>query len=325
MNWHLFAFVMALAISFVVTPWVRNLAIRLRVMVHPGGRRVHTRPMPLWGGIAIFAGYMLTCLALMKVVGVRPGIWVPMLGVLVSGAVVFTMGLLDDMKELSAAVQTGIIVGAALILMTFGVRIQYLSSPFGHVHMLILGGVASWIITLCWIFAVTKTIDFMDGLDGLAAGIGAIAAGVLAIMSFYDASRHPDQTLVALMAAALCGACVGFLRYNFNPAKIFMGTGGSQFIGFTLAAISIIGAFKATAAIAIALPILVFGVPIFDGVFVMVRRFIKRQPIYVADKSHLHHRLLKRGFSHKQAVIVIYGICFVCSAAFLVIFWLSRR
>jgi len=211
------------------------------------------------------------------------------------------------------------IILSPLLLMTFGVRIQFLTNPFGG-NMILLPPVISWILTLSWIFAVTKTIDFMDGLDGLAAGIGAIASGVLAIMAYYSNQPH-----VALMAAALCGACIGFLRFNFNPAKIFMGTGGSQFIGFALGAISVIGAFKVAAAMAIALPVLVFGVPIFDAAFVIIKRLSNGQPLYIADKSHLHHRLMQKGLSHKQAVYVIWGISILLGIAALAIFSYIKR
>ena len=318
MHWPLFAFVIALAISYLATPQVRRLAVRLNIMVQPGGRRVHTRPMPLWGGIAIFGAFAFTSLIAMRA-GVDPSLRAPIIGIVVSGALVLTVGLLDDMKEFSAAIQSLLIIGAAIVLMTFGVRIQFLSNPF-RPDMLALGGVVSWLATIIWVFAITKTVDFMDGLDGLAAGIGAIAAGILAIMAYYSVQPH-----VALMAAALCGACVGFLRFNFNPAKIFMGTGGSQFIGFALAAISIVGAFKIATAMAIALPILVFGVPIFDAIFVVIKRFMDKRPVHVADQSHLHHRLLRRGLSHKQVVLVIYSFCLVAGGIALALLLWSRR
>ncbi len=319
MNWPVFAFILALAISFMATPWVRRLAIRLNVMAQPGGRRVHTQPMPLWGGIAIFGAFTLTCLLIMKLGGAYSGFRFPILGVVVSGALILTIGLLDDMREFGAWIQAILILCATVVLITFGVRIQFLSNPFGQTAMIALGGFTSWLVTLLWVFAVTKTVDFMDGLDGLAAGIGAIAAGILAIMAHYAVQPH-----VALMAAALSGACVGFLRFNFNPAKIFMGTGGSQFVGFALAALSIIGAFKVAVAMAIALPILVFGVPILDGVFVVLKRFAGRRPIHVGDRTHLHHRLLERGLTQKQAVVVIYIICLILGGAALAVFWLSR-
>lgn len=319
MTWNISVFAIALVVSYLLTPFVRSIAVKLNIMVQPGGRRVHSRPMPLWGGIAIFAAFSIACLIISKIGGSALNPSVPMIGVIVSGALILTVGLLDDIKELSAGVQALAIVTAALILTTFGVKIQFLSNPFGHPPMFILGSVVSIFITVVWVFAVTKTIDFMDGLDGLAAGIGAIAAGILAIMAYY--SKQPN---VALMAAALSGACIGFLRFNFNPAKIFMGTGGSQFIGFALAAISIIGAFKVAAAMAIALPILVFGVPILDGAFVIFKRILNRQPVHIADKSHLHHRLLEKGLSHKQVVLVIYAMCIVLGGAALVLLLLTR-
>ena len=318
MHWPLLAFLLALGISYLATPQVRRLAVRLNVMAQPGGRRVHTRPMPLWGGIAIFGAFALTCLVVMRF-GVDPTLKAPILGIVVAGALVLTVGLLDDMKEFSAAIQALLIIGAAIVLMTFGVRIQFLSNPF-HPTMLVLPVIVSWLVTITWVFAITKTVDFMDGLDGLAAGIGAIAAGILAIMANYAVQPH-----VALMAAALSGACVGFLRFNFNPAKIFMGTGGSQFIGFALAGIAIVGAFKVAAAIAIVLPILVFGVPIFDAIFVVAKRFMDNRPVHVADQSHLHHRLLRRGLTHRQTVLVIYLFCLVAGGTALTLLVLSRR
>lgn len=299
------SFLMALVISFLATPRVRLLALKLRVMAHPGGRRVHTQLMPLWGGIAIYAAFAVTCFFIILISN-NLTFNSSIIGILVAGAVILTVGLVDDLKEISASKQSAAIIGAGVILILFKVRIQFLSNPFGD-NMIHLPLWLSVILTLSWIFLVTKTVDFMDGLDGLAAGIGAIAAGALALMAYYT----PGQQFVSLMSAALCGACLGFLRFNFNPAKIFMGTGGSQFIGFALAAISIIGAFKTAAAMAIALPILVLGVPIFDGLFVIGRRIMKGQPIHKADKSHLHHRLLEMGLSHKQAVLVILAICIV--------------
>ncbi len=320
MNWPVVAFVLALGISFLATPWVRLLALRMNVLVQPGGRRVHSQPMPLWGGIAIFGAFLIAVLLITRLSPQYAAYRSVMIGVLVSSAIVVTAGLLDDMKEFSAAIQIGAIVFAAIVLMTFGVKIQFLSHPFARGHLLVLAAPVSAIVTIIWVFLVTKTVDFMDGLDGLAAGIGAIGAGILAIMAHYAYQPH-----VALMAATLSGACIGFLRYNFNPAKIFMGTGGSQFIGFVLAAIAIIGAFKVAAAMAIALPVLVFGVPIVDGLFVIFKRFRDRRPLHVADRSHLHHRLLEKGLTHKQVVIVIYIMCLVVGGAALALFWVCMH
>jgi UDP-GlcNAc:undecaprenyl-phosphate/decaprenyl-phosphate GlcNAc-1-phosphate transferase len=320
MNWPVLAFALALGISFLATPWVRRLALRMNVLVQPGGRRVHSQAMPLWGGIAIFGAFFIAILVITRLTSQYAAYRSAMIGVLVSSTLVVIIGLLDDMKEFSAAIQVIGIVFAGAILMAFGVKIQFLSNPFSKSGMIVLAPVISVIVTITWVFLVTKTVDFMDGLDGLAAGIGAIGAGILAIMAHYAVQPH-----VALMAATLCGACIGFLRFNFNPAKIFMGTGGSQFIGFVLAAIAIIGAFKVAAAMAIALPVLVFGVPIADGIFVIFKRFRDRRPLHVADRSHLHHRLLEKGLSHKQTVIVIYIMCLIVGGAALALFWVCMH
>lgn len=311
MIFHILAFVSAIFLAWFITPIMRRTALSHNIMVHPGGRRVHTRPTPLWGGFAIYAGFALSSIIFLLVTGRFD---ISAIGLLISGAIIVTIGMLDDIREMSPWAQIAAIVAASIVVMSFGVRIQFITNPFGGHHSVYVPTWVSWPITLIWIFCVTKPVDFMDGLDGLASGIGAIAAGTLALMAYYA-----GQPSVAIMAAALSGACIGFLRFNFNPAKIFMGTGGSQFIGFALAVISIVGAFKMAAAMAIALPILVLGVPIFDGIFVMCRRLIKGQPISVADKTHLHHRLLKLGLSHKQTVILMWAIvAILCGTALFI-------
>ena len=169
-------------------------------------------------------------------------------------------------------------------------------------------------ITAFYIFVVTKTMDTIDGLDGLAAGIAAIAACTLTIIATYG-----GQPRVAILAAALVGSSLGFLRHNYNPAKIFMGTGGAQFLGFSLACLSIVGAFKTAAAVAVLIPVLAFGVPIFDAAFVVIRRVISRQPITQADKRHMHHTLLGLGLSQRQTVLVLYALAATLSVALLVV------
>lgn len=320
MNFQVLAFLLALALSFLLTPRVRKLATHLNVLAQPGGRRIHGRPVPLWGGLAIYVGFVVAVVLVSKL-GSR---WVPdlkldtrMFGILVAGAIVATIGMIDDLKEMSAALQAGAILAAAVVLMGFGIKIEFISIPFRN-DMVWLSWLAAP-VTIFWVFGLTKTVDLMDGLDGLAAGIGAIAAGCLAFIAY-----HSAQPAVALMAAALSGSCIGFLRFNFNPAKIFMGTTGSQFIGFTLAALSIVGAFKMAVAAAVALPILVFGVPIFDAIFVVWKRWRSRRPLHRADHSHLHYRLMQRGFSHKQAVLLIYGICLALGITATTVYFLTR-
>lgn len=306
-------FIFALFLAWFITPIMRRIAIKNNILVNPGGRRIHTRPTPQWGGLAIYAGFAISSIVFLLL---TKNFSVSAIGLIVSGAIIVTMGMLDDVHELSPIAQSIYIVIAAIVAISFGIRIQFLTNPFSEMKIVHLPIYISWPLTIIWIFGVTKPVDFMDGLDGLASGIGAIAASTLGIMAYYSGQHN-----VAIMAIALSGACIGFLRFNFNPAKIFMGTGGSQFIGFALAIISIIGAFKVAAAMAIVIPILVLGIPIFDGLFVMLRRLVKGQSISSADKSHIHHRLLKLGLSQKQAVLVIWALMAVlCAIAIFILF-----
>jgi UDP-GlcNAc:undecaprenyl-phosphate/decaprenyl-phosphate GlcNAc-1-phosphate transferase len=227
-------------------------------------------------------------------------------GVFLGGTLLSLVGAWDDLKDLSAGKQMLAQIVCALIVIPFGVRIEFLTDPFHPGHMIYLGAWA-YPVTLVWIVAVTNAINWIDGMDGLAAGVCAIAAMALALMAVQS-----SQPALALLAAALCGSLLGFLRYNFNPAKIFMG-GGALFVGFTLAAISAVGAFKVAATMAILVPILILGVPIFDTAFVIARRFMQGKPIYQADKSHLHHRLLARGFTQRQTVLILYMVSFSLS------------
>ncbi|MHB1458447.1 MAG: glycosyltransferase family 4 protein [Armatimonadota bacterium] len=313
---YVLAFITAMLLAWFITPIMRRIAIKHNIMVHPGGRRVHTRPTPLWGGFAIYSGFAISSVIFLLLFYLLNGkLDISGVGLIVSGAIIVTLGMLDDIRDMSPKAQILAIIIAGVVVVSFGIRIQFVTNPFGQPQSLYVPSIISWIITLIWIFGVTKTFDMLDGLDGLASGIGAIAAGTLSIMTYYA-----GQPQVAMMSAALCGACIGFLRFNFNPAKIFMGTGGSQFIGFALAVISVIASFKMAAAMAIIVSILVLGIPIFDGLFVMVRRIVNRQPISVADKTHLHHRLLKLGLSHKQTVILIWALMLLlCGIALFIL------
>ena len=227
-------------------------------------------------------------------------------GVFLGGTLLSLTGAWDDLKELSAGKQMVVQILCALLVIPFGVRIEFLTDPFHPGHMIYLGA-WTYPLTIMWIVAVTNAINWIDGMDGLAAGVCAIAAMALTLMAVQS-----GQPALALLAAALCGSLLGFLRYNFNPAKIFMG-GGALFVGFTLAAISAVGAFKVAATMALLVPILILGVPIFDTAFVIARRAMQGKPIYVADKSHLHHRLLARGFTQRQTVLILYMVSFSLS------------
>jgi UDP-GlcNAc:undecaprenyl-phosphate GlcNAc-1-phosphate transferase len=240
---------------------------------------------------------------------------------LLGGSVIAFMGLLDDKYDLSPLKQTLSLLAGGLIAALLGVRIEGVTNPlappapaggYTAANYLALGW-ASIPVTMIWVFVVAKTFDFLDGLDGLAAGVCAISAGTIGLLA---ASR--GDTSVALMAGALAGSCIGFLRHNYNPASIFMGTIGGQFLGFVLAALAIVGGFKIPAAISVVIPLLVLGVPVFDGLFVIARRLYLRQAPQKADNTmHIHHRLRNSGLSVTQTVWAVYALTATCCAAAL--------
>jgi UDP-GlcNAc:undecaprenyl-phosphate GlcNAc-1-phosphate transferase len=339
------SFVLAAIFCYFLTPLVKVWAIRHGAVAVPRERDVHTKPIPRWGGVAMYAAYVLTivCILLWYVVRHNMHPHVPAIpwesreieqfaGIFIGATLVAVMGAIDDKFELSALVQSGSLIAAGLILYFCNVRIGGITNPFiaaAPSPSTSAYNPASWIqfspawscfCTVIWIFGVAKTVDFMDGLDGLAAGISAISAATLALMS---AQAH--QYEVSVLAAALVGVCVGFLRHNYNPATIIMGTVGAQFLGFLLAAIAVMGTFKIAATLSVALPILVLGVPIFDGVRVVAERTIKHVPAYMPDRtSHLHHILINRGLSIKQAVWVIYAIAALLCAIAFILFRVSK-
>lgn len=335
MKTALTAFFTSLFICYFLTPIARNLAVKFNVIAQPDARRVHERPTPLWGGIAIYVGFMaavaVTVLLHIFMRGEQAQVrYDALLGTLIGGSIVAGVGLLDDKLDLRPLIQFGAVLIGAAVVIAFGMRIAYVNNPFGD------GGFyLDWWsvpVTLIWIFGVTKTVDLMDGLDGLAAGICAIASATLLIMTFRELDPtwkvlHPrlveSFVTVRILSSALLGSSIAFLRYNYPPAKIFMGTIGAQFMGFVIASVSILGAFKVAALVAIAVPLLVLGVPIADTAFVVIMRAIRRQRVYEADKSHVHHRLIERGLTRLQAIWVIYLLTAGLSAIGLVVWFVK--
>ncbi|MHB9035243.1 MAG: glycosyltransferase family 4 protein [Armatimonadota bacterium] len=315
MNSTLLAALTSLFVALILTPQVRRAAIRLGVVAHPGGRRTHARATPLMGGIAMYVGFMLAVI-LAVMLSPRLSFDTQTIGILVGATYVAIIGVIDDRHELPGWFQAASIIVSGVILVAFGVRIQHVTNPFQGGHMMWLG----WMgipLTLLWVLMVTKAVDCMDGLDGLAAGIAAIASATLMLMALRSGPRFE---ISAVMAAALLGGTAGFLRYNYPPAKIFMGTVGAQFLGFMLAGISIAGAFKIAAFVAVAAPVLVLGVPLLDTAFVVLRRLATGKKIHEADTSHLHHRLVSKGLSHRQVVWFIYALTLLFCAAAYVLF-----
>lgn len=307
------AAIVGLIVSLLLTPKVRALATRVGVVAHPGGRRVHARPTPMLGGLAILGGFLAGVLVAFLIILERTHfdirsslLFEPQsIGILVGGVFMAIVGVIDDKYELPGWVQAlSILVGGAILVIA-GARIEWITNPFKGGVPIFLGLYFAIPLTIIWVLMVTKAVDCMDGLDGLAAGISAIAAATLMAMALTASYRF---RVPAVMSGALLGACLGFLRYNYPPAKIFMGTVGAQFLGFMLAAISIWGAFKIPTLVAMAAPVLLMGVPLFDTSFVVLRRILTGKKIHEADTSHLHHRLVNKGLSHRQVIWFIYAL-----------------
>ncbi|HMS53776.1 MAG TPA: MraY family glycosyltransferase [Fimbriimonadaceae bacterium] len=318
----LLAGLIAMAVSWLLTPVVRNFAIKKGAVDDPkrDDRRIHKEPLPRWGGLAIYAGIAIALLVILPFAFPESKPFPNyLIGMLVLGALLVFVGALDDLYQYSAKLQ-------ALLLLGAGVAIQFFEGPVGQVQIKSLAiplttptqywvlGALAIPITAIYIFVVTKTMDTIDGVDGLASGIATISAATLMVIAVYG-----EQPRVAIIAAAIAGASVGFLKHNYNPAKIIMGTGGAYILGFMLACASIVGALKTAAFISLLLPVFVFGVPIFDAFFVVIRRLLSGQPITQADKRHVHHTLLGKGLSQRQTVWVLYAVAAVLCGVLLIL------
>ena len=309
-HYLLLAFV-ATVVTVILTPLVRGFALRRGLVDRPGGRKVHLTPIPRLGGLAIFLGVAVTLA--MQILGEMYLGWggalvdaghvkVRVIGVLLGLLVIFVVGIIDDLLTLSPGLKLAGQVVAASVVVAAGLRIEFVGDPIrGGLIML---GLLSIPVTLVYIVAFTNVINLIDGLDGLAAGVSAIAALSLLVLALQG-----NRLDAATLALALIGACIGFLRYNFHPASIFMGDSGALFLGFALAVVSLMGVMKSTATIALAVPLLIIGVPIFDTASAIVRRLLHSRPIQEADRGHIHHRLLGRGFNQTQTVLIIYVWC----------------
>ena len=295
----------AVLVTFVATPIVRGLCTRASLVDGPGGRRMHTTAVPRLGGIAIFAGFAAALVV--EVAGETWWHWPrafmgagsPLLGAAAGLALIFAVGVVDDVRGLTAGVKfTGQLLAAAIPIAA-GLRVEFIGNPLGG--GLLQLGLLSYPVTALWIVGFANVFNLIDGLDGLAAGVAAIAAA-----SFLVLGVQMNQFLSAVLAAALIGACIGFLRYNFNPASIHMGDSGALFIGFALACMSLQGVMKSAAAFTLVVPLLVIGVPVFDTGSAIIRRWLHGRPIHEADNGHIHHRLMHRGFSQRQTVLIIY-------------------
>ncbi|CAM3460118.1 glycosyltransferase family 4 protein [Marinicrinis lubricantis] len=294
-----FAFVAALIVALVMTPLVKRFAIWVGAVDAPNHRKVHTRIMPRLGGLAIYLAFIAAFMMIIPALDSyhANAAW----GLLIGGSIIVLVGALDDRFELSPKLKLlGQIAAAVVVVVVFDLKVEFVKIPFGESTTL-----GEWIsipLTIIWIVGVTNAINLIDGLDGLAAGVSAIATTTTLIMAIMM-----GNVTVIVLCAILLGSILGFLVYNFHPAKIFMGDSGALFLGFALATLSILG-FKQTTLVSFVVPLLILGVPLSDTFFAIIRRILNRTPISVADKSHLHHCLLQAGFSHRSTVLIIYGI-----------------
>ena len=294
----LLAFAVSLLVAYVMTPPVKRFAEKVGAIDVPkDNRRVHDHPIPRMGGLAIFIGFVLSLI-----------FFVPMstkvLGLLVGSVIIAVMGGVDDIVSLNPWVKLAGQIVAALVAIRCGLVFDVISNPniFAEETYIEIG----WLsipLTMLWIVGCTNAVNLIDGLDGLAVGVSAISSLTMLIVSLFV-----SEPVVSIILAALTGACLGFMPYNLNPAKIFMGDVGSQLLGFVLSTASIMGLFKLHAIITFFVPLLALALPLADTIFAFFRRILHGQSPFKADKGHFHHRLLAMGLNQKQVVAVLYGI-----------------
>ena len=310
-NYYLSRILEALLISgiiaFLMTPVSIRLAHKLGVIDRPkDGRRMHTKPIPRFGGMAIFLGSMA---ALTIPAGMNEKIKIAMLG----GILMYGLGVLDDIFDIRPLTKfIGQFLIATMVYST-GIRISFISNFFGsgvnsdaHANVILSGSLA-YIITVLWIVGITNAVNLMDGLDGLAAGSVAIMAMSLAYIAYIHGTRLGSMP-VCIALVAVAGGCLGFLPFNFSPAKTFMGDGGALYLGYMIAVLSVISPLKQATFVGAIVPMLTLAVPIFDTAFAMLRRVLKHESIMHADRGHLHHHLMAAGFGQRRSVLIMYGI-----------------
>ncbi len=299
-----FGFALALAIVLLLTPAIGSLARRVGAVDEPGeDRRLNELPIPRLGGIALFFAIFLPALAFVDLSR-------PQRAILLGAAIATVVGAIDDARDLVWWQKLSGQALAAGVTASLGVYVDHFTIPF-----LGVGTLPEWLgiaVTILWIVTIMNMVNFLDGLDGLAAGVCAISALTFALIGL-----SLDRVQPAILSAIVFGAALGFLRHNFYPARIFMGDSGALLLGFVLAAIAVEGLLKTAAAVALAFPLIVLAIPILDTSFVVAKRIKHGKPVYSADRFHLHHRFLDRGFSQRQAVLTMYVWCATLAGAAL--------
>jgi len=299
----LYGGVLALAIVLVLTPAVGGMARRIGAVDSPDRRRLNLAPIPRLGGLALFFAILVPSLAFLEIGRETRGL-------LLGAAIATTVGAVDDFRGLAWWQKLVGQIAAASVPAAFGIWVDRFTFPFLGIHEL-----PSWIgmpATVVWIVALMNMVNFLDGLDGLAAGVCAIAGTTFAVIAL-----SLGKPSAAILSAIVAGACFGFLRHNFYPARIFMGDSGALLLGYSLATIAVQGLLKTAATVALFFPLFVLAIPILDTTFVVARRLKYREKLYVPDQTHLHFRFLRRGFSHRRAVLTMYAWCATLAAAAL--------
>ncbi len=289
--------VLAFVLSFIFTPIFRRLAFRVGVLDYPDKRKLHGKAMPLLGGAAVYFAFWLTAGITLLFTGGGAEFW----GLFWGSTLIVLLGLYDDIKGLSYKLKFAGQFAAALVLVAYNIRIEFITIPFQDLVFL---GALVVPLTVIWVVGITNAVNLIDGVDGLATGVSAIAALVMFALTLGEVPLVPLQ--VPLLVLVLAGAALGFLPHNFSPARIFLGDTGSLFLGFMLAGFSIIGVTKQATLTTLIIPVLILGLPITDTLYAMWRRYRSHRPIFKADNGHIHHRLLNVGLSTRQTVMVLY-------------------
>ncbi|MEF3305146.1 MraY family glycosyltransferase [Paenibacillus sp. GYB003] len=291
-------FLAACVLAVILTPAVKKFAFFAGAVDKPNQRKVHTRIMPRLGGLAVFLAFVGAFFVIAPMADALN--WKVATALLIGSSLIVLVGALDDRFDLSPKTKLLVELVAALVIVFYGdIQIDLVNLPFGDAFE------TKWLsapLTIFWIVGVTNAVNLIDGLDGLAAGVSGIANATMLVMAIMM-----GNVTVILFSALLLGSIVGFLFYNFHPAKIFMGDSGALFLGFCLATLSVLG-FKQATLVSFIVPVLILGVPLSDTFFAIVRRKLNKMPISVADKNHLHHCLLQMGLGHRNTVLVIYGV-----------------
>lgn len=331
---YLTGFFSALGAVLLLTPLTEWISNRFGALDYPHYRKIHSRPKPRWGGLAIAGGVVIGLLSLMILTprfrillayrhklesGIILSLNDQLVGILVGAFLVLLLGMIDDKKDLPGWLKFPWQIIAALMAMVYGIRIFGLTLPFidRYIHFPIL---LSQLITVLWIVGFMNSVNLSDGLDGMAAGLATIVSATFLIIAVLQGETKiilfaKQMKLAACLSAVLCGACLGFLFFNFNPARLFMGDGGSLFIGFLLGSITVIGTLKSAAVISLFIPIIVIALPVTEVILTIIRRLLAGRPVMTADRGHIHHQLLDRGWTQKEIVLLTYVITLILAQA----------